>query len=125
MADKTVADIAAYRQSFQSRLRREWEQRESRREVALRTVRDVVPAIVAQYPEVKAAYMFGSILRPNAFRADSDIDIAIEGGSAETYFALWRELEAALSEWVIDLRELPTGTRFTQRVRETGEKIYG
>lgn len=125
MANNTADNIGAYRQSFQSRLRRERQERESRREAALQMVRSVVPSIIAQYPGVKAAYIFGSILRPNAFRIDSDIDIAIEGDSAEEYFALWRELEAALSDWFIDLRDLPAGTRFAQRVYETGEKIYG
>ncbi len=118
-------DIQAAREAFQARLQRKFEQREAARENALQVARAAVPAIVAKYPAIKAAYLFGSILRPGAFRVDSDIDIAIEGGSAEDYFALWHDLEEALPDWFIDLRDLPPDTHFTQRVYRTGEKIYG
>jgi predicted nucleotidyltransferase len=79
---------------------------------------------VAKYRAVKSVYLFGSILRSGAFRPDSDIHIAIEGGSAEDYFALWRDLEEALPDWLIDIRDLPPDTRFTEQVRQRGEKIY-
>ncbi len=118
-------DIQAARQSFQARLQKKSEEREIIRGKALQAARAIAPTIVAKYPAVKAAYLFGSILRPGAFRPDSDIDIAIKGGSAEDYFALWHELENALPDWFIDLRDLPPDTRFTRRVHETGEKIYG
>jgi len=118
-------DIQAARKAFQSRRQRELEQREAARKNALRAVRAAAPAIAAKFPAVTAAYLFGSIVRPGAFRPDSDIDIAIEGGSAEDYFTLWRELEEALPNWFIDLRDLPPNNRFTERVRNTGEKIYG
>jgi predicted nucleotidyltransferase len=118
-------DIQAARPAFRARQEKNFKQREAAREEALRAVRAVAPEIVAGYPAVKTAYLFGSILRSGAFRSDSDIDIAIEGGSAEDYFALWHALEDALPNWFIDLRDLPPNTRFTQRVRDTGEKIYG
>ncbi len=118
-------DIHAARKAFQSRLQKNLETRELAREKALQAVRAVAPEVMAKYPTVKAAYIFGSLLRPNAFRLDSDIDIAIEGSDAEDYFALWHDLEDALPNWFIDLRDLPPDSRFTQRVRETGEKIYG
>ena len=118
-------DIKAARRSFEARLQKEFEGRESARQKALAAARTVIPTIVAKYPAVKSAYLFGSILRPGAFRSDSDVDIAIEGGSAEDYFALWRDLEEALPNWLIDLRDLPPDTRFTQQVYQKGEKIYG
>ena len=83
------------------------------------------PKIIGQYPAIKSAYLFGSVLKPGAFRPGSDIDIAIDGGSAEDYFALWHELEDALPEWFIDLRDLPPHTLFTRHVLERGMKIYG
>jgi len=118
-------DIEAARQAFRARQAKNFKQREAAREAALRAVRAVAPAIIARYPAVKTAYLFGSILRPGAFRSDSDIEIAVEGGSAEDYFALWHALEEALPNWFIDLRDLPPNTRFTQRVYSTGEKIHG
>lgn len=118
-------NIQAYRQSYQARLQRDLEKREAGRKKALEEVKAVAPVIAAKYPAVKTVYLFGSILRPGAFRTDSDIDLAVEGGSAEDYFALWRELQEAMPGWFIDLRDLPSGTLFTQRVQETGEKIHG
>ena len=118
-------DIQGARQSLKARLQKNFEEREAARKKALKSVLAKAPAIVAKYPAVKSAYLFGSILRSGAFRADSDIDIAIEGGSAEDYFALWHDLEDALPDWSIDLRDLPPNTRFTQRIYERGEKIYG
>ncbi|MFN8456907.1 MAG: nucleotidyltransferase domain-containing protein [Anaerolineae bacterium] len=85
----------------------------------------MAPAIIARYPSIKAAYLFGSILRPGAFRGDSDIDIAIENGAAEDYFALWRDLQEVLPDWLIDLRDLPPDTVFTRHILSMGEKIYG
>ncbi len=101
-------DIQAARRAFLSRQQKTLEQHEALRQNALQAVRSVAPAIIAKYPTVTATYLFGSILRPGAFQTNSDIDIAIEGGSAEDYFALWRELEEVLPDWFIDLREVTT-----------------
>lgn len=120
-----ITNIQAYRQSLQARLQRNLEEREAGRKKALKELKTIAPAIIAKYPAIKAVYLFGSILRTGAFRVDSDIDLAIEGGAAEDYFALWHDLQEALPEWFIDLRDLPPDTLFTQRVHETGEKIYG
>ncbi len=118
-------DIKAARKAFLSRQQRALEQHEALRQNALQAVHSVAPSVIAKYQTVTAAYLFGSILRPGAFQADSDIDIALEGVSAEDYFALWRELEEALPDWLIDLRDLPLDQHFAKRVRNTGEKIYG
>jgi len=78
-----------------------------------------------RFPGVERAYVFGSVLRPGAMHAGSDIDIALEGRlSAEEYFALWRALESELSEWTVDLVELDQEVRFADRVREQGALIY-
>ncbi len=118
------ADIEVYRQANQARFQQAWDNREARRQQALDTVQTVAPNIVARHSGITAAYLFGSILQPGSFRSDSDIDIAIEGGTAEDYFALWHELADALPEWFIDLRDLPTDEFFTQKVHLLGKKIY-
>ncbi len=118
-------DIEAARRSFRRREQKRRQEREAIRQKALQAAQAVVPAIVARYPAVRAAYLFGSILRPGAFGPRSDIDVAIEGGTAEDYFALWHALEEALPDQFIDLRDLPPDTFFSQRVYETGKKIYG
>ena len=122
---ETIDKIEAYQQSFQARLRRDFERREGLRQKAYHVMQNRLPVIIAKYQAIKSAYLFGSILRPGSFRSDSDIDLGIIGGSAEDYFALWHELTEALPEWNIDLRDLPPNTRFTECVLERGEKIYG
>jgi len=119
-----VDDIEIYRQSFQTRLKRDFEKRELRRQKAYQAIQSRLPQLVAKYQAIEAVYLFGSILRPGSFRPDSDIDIGIVGGTAEDYSTLWHELTEAFPEWTIDLRDLPANTRFTQRVIERGEKIY-
>lgn len=120
-----VTDIQTYRRSFQARLQQGLEEREARRNQAIRAIKEVVPALLPHYPAIKAVYLFGSVLRFGRFQTSSDIDVAIEGGTAEDYFAFWRDLQEALPDWLIDLRDLPPATLFAQRVYETGEKIYG
>ncbi|MBE7469177.1 MAG: hypothetical protein DPW09_19015 [Anaerolineae bacterium] len=118
-----MTDIQTYRRSFQARLQQSLEEREVRRKRALKEIKEVVPALLPQYSAIKAVYLFGSVLRFGRFQTNSDIDVAIEGGAAEDYFAFWRDLQEALPDWFIDLRDLPPHTLFTQRVYETGEKI--
>lgn len=118
-----ITDIQTYRRSFQARLKQSLEQREIRRKKALKEIKTVVPALLPQYPAIKTVYLFGSVLRFGRFQINSDIDVAIEGGTAEDYFAFWRDLQEALPDWFIDSRDLPPRTLFAQRVYETGEKI--
>jgi predicted nucleotidyltransferase len=87
--------IEIYRHTFRQRLQRDQESRERQRQQALQAVRDKAPAILAAYPSVRRAYLFGSVTRPGAFRPTSDIDIALEGTTAAEYFAVWRDLERA------------------------------
>ena len=121
----TPEQIAAYRRNFQARMQRQREAREIRRRRALVAVRATAPLLMAEWPAVHRAYLFGSITREGAFHAASDIDIAIEGEiDAETYFALWHALERALPDWAIDLRDPATLSRFTAIMERHGELIY-
>ena len=116
--------IETYRHTFQQRMQRDWEAREERRQQALRAVRDKIPAILAAYPSVRRAYLFGSVTRPGAFRPTSDIDIALEGTTAAEYFAVWRDLERALPGWMVDAREITSSSPFADLIRKTGMLIY-
>ncbi len=121
----TPEQIAVYRRNFQARMQRQREAREIRRRQALAAVRKEAPSLMAEWPAVHRAYLFGSITREGAFHAASDIDIAIEGKiDAETYFALWHALERALPDWAIDLRDPFTLSRFTAIMERRGELIY-
>ncbi len=117
-------DLARARQLFKARLERQFQQYEVRRQQVLETVLAVGPTIIAKYPSVTIAYLFGSVLRPGSFQANSDIDIAVSGIEPQVYSSLWHELETALPDWFIDLRELPDDSSFTTIVKLTGKKIY-
>jgi len=120
-----TVDVPACRAFLRAHDReRDREQEAYRREVvrmAWEAGRSVLPA----FPQVRRAYLFGSTVRRGAMRSDSDIDVAVEGVlSAEAYFALWRELEHAMSGRTVDVVELGKDRHFAERVRQTGEVIY-
>ncbi|MGF1602704.1 MAG: nucleotidyltransferase domain-containing protein [Thermosynechococcaceae cyanobacterium] len=117
-------DIEACRQHFQQQEHETLRLRETHRRVAHTSVRAVIASIMPHYPEVKQVYLFGSVTAPGRFHANSDIDIAIEGTSAASYFSIWRDLEAIVQDWRIDLRELKDESYFAQRVRQQGELVY-
>ena len=113
--------IEIYRHTFRQRMQRDQESRERQRQQA---VRDKAPAILAAYPSVRRADLFGSVTRPGAFRLTSDIDIALEGTTAVEYFAVWRDLERALPGWMVDMREITGPSPFADLIRKTGMLIY-
>jgi predicted nucleotidyltransferase len=117
-------DIAACRASFAAREENRLAEREKRREAALEAAVKALHAILPHYGKVRRAYLFGSVVRPGAFRPDSDVDIAVEGIEAADYFALWRDLERAMPDWQVDLRDLVPGTHFARRVQMEGRLIY-
>jgi predicted nucleotidyltransferase len=124
MSRQSNFDLAASREYLTARQERERRVAEQRRQAALRAIRAAARAVFPRFPGVRRAYVFGSALHPGAMRADSDIDIAIEGAlSAEGYFALWRDLEHAASDRTIDLVELDREVRFADRVRKEGMLI--
>ena len=111
--------------------RAHWQAREAEREARRRAeiarvqalVREVAQRIFPRFPTVRRAYLFGSALY--GLRADSDVDIAVEGDlSAQEYFDLWRELDWAIPERIVDLIELNRHPRLAARVRQEGLLIY-
>jgi predicted nucleotidyltransferase len=118
-------DVAACRARLRARQEQQYLARERGRLAALQALRNAVCSVLPCFPGVRRVYVFGSVLRPGAWRSTSDVDLAVEGKlSAEEYFALWRELERAALNWPIDLVELDRDLRFADRVREQGELIY-
>ena len=117
-------DIAAARRNLQARAERERAEREARRAAAERAVAEAVRRAVADFPAVRRVYLFGSVTRENAFRADSDVDVAIEGLGGADYFPVWKAIEDAAPEWVIDVRDITQPSDFADRIRERGKLIY-
>jgi predicted nucleotidyltransferase len=117
-------DVTACRRSFIAREERKQARRELRRQAALKAAINAIRDIVPGYPTVRRAYLFGSVLRHGAFRVKSDVDIAIEDVDAADFFSLWRDLEEAMPDWAVDLRDLVPGSHFARRVQERGRLIY-
>ena len=119
-------DVAACRAHLSARQEREYQAREQRRQAALEALRSAARSVLPRFPDVRRAFLFGSVLYPGGLRSTSDIDVAIEGElDAQEYFALWRELERAAPGWLIDLVELGQDLHFAALVRERGDLIYG
>lgn len=119
-------DLQRCYDNFARRERTRQQQRETCRQQARQVVLAAIRKVGPIYPTAKQIYLFGSITQSGRFRNDSDIDVAVEGTDAASYFALWRDLEQACPRWVIDLRELNTHTpsHFATTVRQLGELVY-
>jgi len=122
-------DVAESRAYLAARAAATYEAREQRRAAALTAARAAAQAVLPSFPAVRRAYLFGSVIRPGAMRATSDVDIALEAAldaalDAETYFAVWRALERAAGPWELDVIELGPEVHFAARVRAEGELIY-
>ena len=119
-----MIDIAAVRHNLQARAERERAGREARRAAAERAVSEAVQKAIVNFPSVKRVFLFGSVIRPNAFRPDSDVDVAIEGLGVADYFPIWRAIEEAAPGWTIDVRDITQPSDFAERVRATGKTVY-
>lgn len=124
MTTSSESLAAVYRQNFLARQAKQREEREAIRQQALAKVKAVVPAVAAGVASVQQLYLFGSVIQPGQFHQKSDVDIGVVGTTAEDYFELWRQLEAVLPEWIIDLREVSSASFFADRVKKTGLLLY-
>src|ERR1051326_5556088 len=100
-----VIDVNAARRNLEARAERVQAERETRRAAAERAVTEAVRRVVADFHSIRRVFLFGSVIRPSGFRADSDVDVGIEGLGAEDYFAVWRAIERAAPDWLIDVRD--------------------
>ena len=121
---QTVTQTVVYRQNFENRLALQRAYQEEAQEEAVTAVLSIVPSIAAGIPSVKRVYLFGSVIENGRFHKNSDIDIAVEDTTAEAYFEFWRQVEIALPNWLIDVRDITDVSLFATRVRQTGQLIY-
>jgi len=115
-------DVDAAREHYRRREARRREQREAGRQRWLERVRQAVSRLAADHPGARRVYVFGSLVKAGQFRADSDIDLAVECDTLESESAFWRTLKQAL-ERDVDVRPL-SGTIAEVAARE-GELVYG
>jgi len=114
-------DLKAARQYYYEREARRRAQREAERQRWLHRVRQAISRLAPRYPGVRRVYLFGSLVQPERFRPDSDIDVALECDTLETESAFWRALERELGRDV-DVRPL-TGA-VAEAVIHGGEQVY-
>jgi predicted nucleotidyltransferase len=100
--------------------RRIWEKENLRRKVI--TKLSLLSEVLNDFPKVRKAYIFGSILKKGRFGENSDIDIALEGDVKEDYFPIWGKLEEKLGERV-DLRILENNST-SQIIKREGKLVY-
>lgn len=117
-------DINVARRNLEARAERTQAEREARRAAAERAVTDAVRCAVVNFPSIQRVFLFGSVIRTSGFRADSDVDVGIEGLGVEDYFAAWRAIEQAAPDWLIDVRDITQPSTFAERVKATGKLIY-
>lgn len=117
-------DLQKCQDNFKRRQAARHAEREALRQQARKAALAAIQQVLPRYPQVAQVYLFGSVVQPRQFHGRSDIDVAVVGTDAATYFDLWRELEAACTGWMIDLREINTPSHFTDVVHLTGELVY-
>jgi len=117
-------DLQKCRDSFHRRQQEHYTAQENRRHQARTAAIAAITQLLPHYPQIQTLHLFGSVTRSGHFHDHSDIDIAVSGTDAASYFALWRDLEAACPQWPIDLREINQPSHFANTIREYGELIY-
>lgn len=97
------------------------DEREALRREVLDQVRNAIQRLAPQFPAVRAAYLFGSILQPGRFHARSDVDVAVDCDDLRQETPFWRALEETL-ERNVDLR--PRTGAVARAVETYGERCY-
>lgn len=118
-------DDSAVREAREYHRRREnrrLAERERLRGEILERVREVVPRLARQVPEIRTVHLFGSILREGRFDGCSDVDVAVVADDPAVEFPFARHLEQELAGRPVDLRVLEG--RVAQEVHRRGELVY-
>jgi len=113
-----------YRAGWRALEARRRAEAEARRSAARTAAEVAIRSVAPRYPGIRRVYLFGSILRPGAFRPDSDIDVAVEGDDGRGLLDFWRDLEAAAPGWIFDVRPLEPGNSFSERIQSRGLVVY-
>jgi predicted nucleotidyltransferase len=81
-------------------------------------------ALRAHYGASVAVYLFGSVLDPDQFRLDSDLDLAVRGVPSDRYYEAWRLAEAAAGVGQLDLIRLEDASEWlAAEVQAHGERL--
>lgn len=97
------------------------DEREALRREVLDQARSAIRRLAPEFPSIRAAYLFGSILSPGRFVPDSDVDVAIDNDDLTAETPFWRALEEELRRNV-DVR--PRQGAVARAVEDYGERCY-
>lgn len=118
LSQTALAQARAYHTRHEEARRQE---RETLRQEWYQKAKAAILQLAPQYPRLRAVYLFGSLLQPGRFGANSDIDVAIECDDPAAESRFWQELEAVL-QIPVDLR--PCRGAVSWAVNTQGECIY-
>ena len=72
-------------------------------------------AILKRRFGARRVLLFGSLAHPLWFRADSDVDLAVEGLRAKDYWTAWQTVEDLLEDRLVDFIEIETAGKSLQQ----------
>ena len=118
----SISDVKKY---LKERDHKEKLQRQHLFELATSEFDKMVEHIITNYNNI-TVYQWGSLMNPEDFDENSDIDIAVEGiKSAEVFFKLYGEL-MKMTEFPLDFVELERIDILHQKsIKEKGRLVYG
>lgn len=116
-------DFSSYISTYRRRAERLAKEGASARSDAMRDAL-AFRGLLEERFHVDRVYLFGSIIQPDKFRPDSDIDVAVEGLAEGDYFPALAALNNRTPFWV-DLVTLENAPKsLEERVRREGVLIY-
>lgn len=116
-------DVASYAQGWVRRARALGARLAARREELRGQAVAIAGAIRERWPEARV-HLLGSVLDPDTFRMDSDLDLVVEGVSAETYWEAWAVAEPLARGTRLDFIRFETAApALRELVRAEGEEL--
>lgn len=86
-------------------------------------IRELATAIKTRFG-ARRVILFGSLAHEAWFRSDSDVDLAVEGLSAEDYWKAWGLAEELITDRPVDLVEVETASDSMKKaIRRYGVEI--
>ncbi|MBK7893553.1 MAG: nucleotidyltransferase domain-containing protein [Anaerolineaceae bacterium] len=82
---------------------------QERREQLLTRVREAARQLKFQF-NVQRVILFGSLAGTDWFIPDSDVDLAVEGLTADNFWHAWRIVEDVIGDRPVDLVEIETAS---------------
>lgn len=107
--DITAEDMALYRATAQRLKQQEAQEIRLRLERA-RAVAEQAATLLREQFGAERVVLFGSVARGFIFHARSDLDLGVEGLSAQNFWRAWAALDSLGSEFEIDLVDLETAS---------------